>query len=230
VRLLGAPVRLALFDLDGTLADTEERHFASVNRVLDSFGVRLPEEERTSYVGTGERSFWRRVVERFRLPVDVDECIRRRCERGVPLFLRGIRPFDGVPEGLAWLAASGVRLAVVSSTPLPLVETILRACGIRDRFEAVFSGVDPSVVREKPHPEPYLHALDRLGAAASETVVFEDSEPGVAAAKAAGCRCFVVRDAAARAGQNLSRADRVFANPRECFAFLRASRSTTPSA
>lgn len=225
-------MRDALFDLDGTLAATEDLHYASVNRVLRDFGVALPPGERFAYVGTGERGFWSRVVARFDLPLDVEACIRRRCELGAPLFRGAIRPFPGIPEGLAWLRGEGVRLGLVSSTPRPLIETILRACGLEDRFDVVVSGMDPGILREKPHPDAYLHAIDRLGGSPRTSLVFEDSEPGIAAAKAAGCRCVAIQDGARRAGHDLSAADRVFPDPRACFAFLRghASRESAGAA
>lgn len=88
----------------------------------------------------------------------------------------------------------GIDLAVVTSSKRTEVEPILRREKVLDVLTTVVYGND--VTHYKPHPEPYLLAMQRLGVAAAESVVFEDSKSGIRSGKAAGCRVVQVEEPA----------------------------------
>jgi beta-phosphoglucomutase len=122
---------------------------------------------------------------------DVDEVIEERIARyrtavadgsSVPLELREAVRF----------AAARVPLAIVSGAARPEIEPVVEAAGIADCFEAIVPAED--VEHGKPEPDGYLRALELLdgGFAPGDVLVFEDTEAGVAAARAAGMRCFAV--------------------------------------
>jgi sugar-phosphatase len=89
-------------------------------------------------------------------------------------------------------AAARVPVAIVSGAARAEIEPVVRAAGLADVLSTITSSDD--VVEGKPHPEGYLRALELLdgGIEADDVLVFEDTEAGVAAAKAAGMRCFAV--------------------------------------
>ena len=88
-------------------------------------------------------------------------------------------------------AAARVPVAIVSAAFRTEIVPVVEAAGLAPELTAIVAADD--VEHVKPHPEAYLLALDRLGVAASEAVAFEDTEAGIASAKAAGLHCLAVR-------------------------------------
>ena len=82
-------------------------------------------------------------------------------------------------------------MAIVSGAFRAEIEPVVEAAGIAGRLTTIVAADD--VEHGKPHPEGYLRALERLGVDAADAVAFEDTEAGVASAKAAGLRCLAVR-------------------------------------
>lgn len=99
----------------------------------------------------------------------------------------------------------GLPLAVTSSAVAAEIDAILRRTGIRDCFTMIVDGAE--VTHAKPDPEGYVVTARKLGVAPAECVVFEDSNVGVRAAKAAGAFCIAVRNPHAYFPQDLSAAD-----------------------
>ncbi len=123
---------------------------------------------------------------------DVDQVIAERVSR----YRAAVSDGSTVPESVraaVRLAASRVPVAVVTGAARAEVEPVLAASGLTDSIAAIVTSDD--VVDGKPHPEGYLRALELLGVGTvgpGEAVAFEDTEAGVASAKAAGYRCLAV--------------------------------------
>jgi beta-phosphoglucomutase len=123
---------------------------------------------------------------------DVDQVIDQRVER----YCAAVADGSTVPESVRAAvrhAASRVPVAVVTGAARAEVEPVLAAAGLEGSIGAIVSSDD--VVDGKPHPEGYLRALEELGVGPVEpggAVAFEDTEAGVASAKAAGLRCLAV--------------------------------------
>lgn len=111
----------------------------------------------------------------------------------------------GVERVVRELHARGLTLAVTSSAVRGAIEAILRRFALRELFALIIDGSD--VDKGKPDPEAYLVTAARLGLAPAQCLVFEDSEVGVLAAKAAGMFCIAVRNPHAQMRQELGRAD-----------------------
>lgn len=119
---------------------------------------------------------------------EVDEVIEERIAR----YRAAVADGSSIPDELraaARYAAERVPLAIVSGAARDEIEPILEAAGVADLFTAIVPAED--VERGKPEPDGYLRALELLDGrvAAEDVLVFEDTEAGVAAAKAAGMRC-----------------------------------------
>jgi HAD superfamily hydrolase (TIGR01509 family) len=123
---------------------------------------------------------------------DVDEVIEERVQR----YCAAVADGSTVPESVRAAvrhAAAHVPVAIVTGAARAEVEPVLDATGLTGSITAIVSSDD--VVEGKPHPEGYLRALDLLGVATArhgDAVAFEDTEAGVASAKAAGFRCLAV--------------------------------------
>jgi len=90
----------------------------------------------------------------------------------------------GLTEWIAWLRGKGVRMAAVTNAPRANTEMMLRALGLDPEFEVVVLGEE--CARAKPHPDPYLRAIELIGVRPHESLVVEDSPAGLRAAVAAG--------------------------------------------
>jgi len=122
---------------------------------------------------------------------DVDTVIEERIDR----YRAAVADGSSVPPELreaVRYAAGRVPLAIVSGAARPEIETVVEAAGIADCFAAIVPAED--VEHGKPEPDGYLRALELLdgGIAPADVLVFEDTEAGIAAALAAGMRCFAV--------------------------------------
>ena len=173
--------RAVLFDLDGTLIDSIPLLVASMRHAFEGHPRPPPVEEWVALIGTPLAGMIRRwaldepdalrVTERYKA---------HQWERHDAM----VTAFPGIPDLVADLAARGVRLAVVTSKLEPSARKSLDFLGLSPLFPVVV-GLE-STERHKPHPEPVLHALDRLGVAPADAAFVGDSPHDVEAGNAAG--------------------------------------------
>ena len=179
----------AVFDLDGTLVDSETRSHESWQHVFRSRGVVPDDDLIRAFVG--------------RRGVDVHDLLRERVPEHDPAELMAassahfhapdqppLGPLAGAVELVQQIHAAGVPLALVTSAGRPYAEETLTELGVRPLFSVVVTAGDVTV--GKPDPEGYRAAARGLGVAPAACVVFEDAPAGVAAAKAAGMYCVAV--------------------------------------
>jgi HAD superfamily hydrolase (TIGR01509 family) len=172
-----------LFDMDGTLSDTDAVHRQAMVDTFAARGVAISDEDFHRHV-SGQSNHT--IFERF-FPDLSEEERRRLADEKEALYRRltpRMTPMPGLPRLIAWAKAKGVACALVTNGPRPNVVHTLKVLGLTDSFEALVLGED--LPRAKPDPLPYLEALSRLGVAAKRAMAFEDSKPGVTAALAAG--------------------------------------------
>jgi HAD superfamily hydrolase (TIGR01509 family) len=228
------PLRALLWDVDGTLAETErDGHRRAFNRAFADQGVPLHWDAR-SYGGwlaiAGGRERIRAALRELEGadpdPQRVAALQARKQEHYAALLAAGdlsLRP--GVADLVEAAAAAGLRQAIVTTSGRPavraLVERLLGPLG--PAFELWVCGDD--VARKKPDPEAYAQALRRLGLEPAEALAIEDSPAGLAAAAGAGLACLLTlshygrqepleRFAAARAVvTGLGRGERVLRGP-----------------
>lgn len=180
-----------LFDLDGTIVDSEPVHLAALRGVFAEHGRELTDSDFASLTGTTSLLTMQR-----RFPGFEDAEHRRLIDRKEELFRLSVDvlvAIRGLPALLARAAEAGMRLGVVTNAPRLNAEEVLRHLGLDELFGAVVIGGE--LAEAKPDPLPYLVGLERLGLAASDTVAFEDSAVGVKSAVAAGILTVGVRTA-----------------------------------
>lgn len=182
-----------LFDLDGTLVDTEPFWLAAETALAAQHGVTWTTQDGLGQVGRSMASTGEELARRgVRLSVEqiVDALVAR-----VGAAVRSDVPWQsGAWELLAALAELGVPLALVTSSPRVLAEPVVAAAALRfgaPVFGAVVAGDDGVVA--KPDPDPYLRAAGLLGVEVRACVALEDSPSGIASAMAAGAQVVAVR-------------------------------------
>lgn len=179
-----------IWDVDGTLVDTAEMHFAAWARLAGEMGRPFSRDDFTATFGRRNPEIIRFLFREDFSDADVlaigerkETYYRSAAEAGVELL-------PGVRELLAGLHARGVRQAVGSSAPRGNLDLILRLTGSAQYFEVIVGMEDTQ--RGKPDPEVFWIAAARLGVPPGRCVVFEDAVAGVEAAKAAGMKCVAV--------------------------------------
>ncbi|MFC8519333.1 HAD family hydrolase [Streptomyces sp. NPDC057257] len=180
-----------IFDLDGTLVDSEPNYYAAGRQTLAEHGVpgfTWAEHERFVGVSTLETAaLWK---QEYGLAASVDELLADTNRRYLELARTATRAYPEMRRFVELLAAEGVPMAVASGSSPEAIEAILAGTGPDAYLRTVVSADE--VPRGKPAPDVFLEAARRLGADPADCVVLEDAAPGAAAAHAAGMRCIAI--------------------------------------
>lgn len=193
-----------LFDLDGTLVDSERDNVESVVLAARRWGRECDADDRRFIVGHSWNEIHTRLTAKHDFAVAMDVLIAAAVEEKARLIAgKGITALPGA-RALVERLAGRVPLAVVSGASRVEVAEAVDALGVRRCFRFLLAAEDYQ--RGKPHPEPYQMAMRRLGVSAAGSLVLEDAEPGILAGRAAGARVIGVR-AGNFTGYDLSAAD-----------------------
>ncbi len=194
----------ALFDLDGTLINTEHRSQAMWAMLLDRHGVRHDRGVLRGFIGRRGRDVLAERAELFpgrRVDDLIEEVLAFHDHPGLP----DVVPVPGAAGLVRRVAEYGAQIAVVTSASREWAEKRLAEVGVRDLMQTIVSAQDVTV--GKPDPEGFLLAAERLAVDPARCVAFEDSIAGIAAAKAAGMTCVGI--ATTHSGTELAEADLV---------------------
>lgn len=178
-----------LFDLDGTLIDSEPLWFEAERMLVGEYGHPWGLQEAQHLVGW---SLWDSATflrEEIGIDLPNAEIIDRMQSHVVAGVVQAPPWRPGARELLAEVRSAGVPTALVTMSYRKMTDAVVAALPERS-FLTVVSG--EQVSRGKPHPDPYLLAAERLGVAASDCVAIEDSMTGATSAIAAGCTVLVV--------------------------------------
>ena len=187
----GTMSKALLFDIDGTLADTDALHREAFDRVFGPRGhvvddARFKAElQGFSNVSIGERFLPEEEPEARAAILDEKERVFRTLVAGQ------IKPVPGLMTLLGRADAAGIPMVAVTNAPRLNAEMLLSGLGIMQRFKAIVIGDE--LPHGKPHPMPYLEGLRLAGAAAHASIAFEDSRSGIQSAAAAGIPTIGIR-------------------------------------
>jgi HAD superfamily hydrolase (TIGR01509 family) len=189
--MIPVPGAALLFDIDGTLADTDPLHLEAFNRTFEPYGHSF-DKARFSLELQGLAN--EAIARRFVPHLSAEEGMA--VMRGKETTFRELAKtsIHAVPCLFALLDladAAGLPMAAVTNAPRANADLILDGLGIRHRFRAVVIGEE--LAHGKPHPLPYLEGLRLLGARAEVSVAFEDSRTGIASATSAGLATIGIR-------------------------------------
>jgi len=185
-----AHLRAVLFDMDGTLVETEQLWGEAMFELAAQLGGRMSDHARAATVGTSMRVAMETLHADLGIRRTEDELQADAAwveSRTAELMAGGVAWRPGAPELLRSVRAAGLVTALVTTTPRALADIVLRS--IRDSlgedpFDITICGDE--VPARKPDPAPYLQAMDALNVEPGECVVIEDSRAGITAGLAAG--------------------------------------------
>jgi beta-phosphoglucomutase len=188
-----------LFDLDGTLVDTDDLHFLACKKLLHRFGRDL-----------NETDYWANVqgkpndLAMSELFPSAGRAARAKLadekERNFRSSVGALEARRGLGPLLEWARQKTIPIALVTGAPRPNAELMLDALRLQLIFNVVV--LTDELPQAKPHPLPYLTALQKLGVGASDALAFEDSLTGIRSATAAGIETVAIRSRLSEAQQH----------------------------
>ena len=210
------PTDAIFWDNDGVLVDTEQLYLEATRQVLSTVGVALTDAQYMELFLVQGIGAWHLVEEKGLSPGDIsrlrevrnDDYTRRLAQ--APILIHGVK---AVLEALH----GRYRMGVVTSSRKDHFDLIHQRTGLLKYFDFILTAED--FARVKPDPEPYLKAIERSGVDRETCLVIEDSERGLASARAAGLRCVIVPTALTQGGAFIG-AHRVLGKLEEILEFL----------
>jgi len=185
--------RAVLFDLDGTLVDTERENVESVVLAARRWNLELDQEMCRFIVGHSWNEIYSRIQREYGFEPAMSVLIDAAVEEKRALFVhKGYRPLPGADELVRRLSKQ-VGLAIVSGSSTIEVRETIAGLGLTECFQHLLGA--EAYGRGKPDPEPYRTAMTLLGVSPEGCIVIEDAEPGILSGKAAGARVIAVQRA-----------------------------------
>jgi phosphoglycolate phosphatase len=185
-------VRLAIFDLDGTLIDSKKDLVMSVNAALAHMGMdALDDEVISSYVGNGAPVLIERALGESFTPDTHARALQYFLEYYKDHKLDYTRFYPGVEDSLRRIHAAGIRMAILTNKPVGASIAIIEGLGASALFEQIYGG--NSFPDKKPHPVGIETLMAELGAPKEHTLMVGDSRVDIETARNAGVGCVGVR-------------------------------------
>ena len=178
-----------LWDMDGTIVDTEPYWIECEYELVEEFGGEWSQEKAHSLVGRALRDSAAIIRDEGGVDLPLDDIVNRLLDGVIARVQHKVPWRPGARDTLAALRKAGIPCAMVTMSWARFADAVVKALP-PGSFDVVITGDE--VTNGKPHPEPYLMAADRLGVRAKDCVAIEDSPTGVRSAVAAGCRTFAV--------------------------------------
>jgi beta-phosphoglucomutase len=213
--------KAVLWDLDGTLVDSEEYHWRAWKETLEGAGIAISYQDFLSSFGQRNDAILAKWLGENAGAGKIEQIGNDKEDRYRELVRHeGLMPLPGAAEWVERLHHEGWRQAIASSAPRSNVETVLDALHMRPWFQAAVAAED---VREgKPAPDVFLTAAARLGAEPHGCVVVEDARAGIQAAQRAGMRSIAVGRNATELGADMAAA-KLSDLPSDAFSSMLAS-------
>jgi len=181
-----------IFDMDGLLVDSEPVWNKVETAVIEARGKVVTPERNAGLVGLRLDEYWAGMCRAYQIDENPQTLANEAISNMCGMIAEHVVTRAGALELIEFLLAQNVPVAIASSSPKVIIDTVVETHGWRDVFRVRVSGDE--VARGKPAPDVYLEAARRIGANPAETLALEDSVNGARAAVAAGMVCYAVPD------------------------------------
>jgi beta-phosphoglucomutase len=199
-------IQSVFFDLDGVIIDSEPIHAKAKKLALDEYGIHYPALLFDDFIGQTDEAFFNHVSTALDTESPPAGWLLQRKQKRFVELLPEMKFVDGFLSFHQKVKEKGLRTALVSSTSTYTFELINRLFKISPLFDLLVTEKD--TIHHKPHPAPYLKALQMLPASTGTTIVIEDSPNGITSAKKAGCKVFALLTSFK--ADKLTAADKIF--------------------
>jgi HAD superfamily hydrolase (TIGR01509 family) len=199
-------IKAVIFDMDGLIVDTETIHSHAAEKLLKTYGKQpqyLPNGLLHIIGESGDREN-NRFINLYELPIDSAQLRNQRRAFFEDLIEEKLTPLPGFMHLLKLLHKQKYKIALASNRYEKHIHMILDNLEVTEYFDVIVGPNDER--RHKPHPDIYLHTVEKLNVKPDECIVLEDSEPGILAAKAANMKVIAIPNQYT-AEQDLTKAD-----------------------
>ena len=183
----------AIFDLDGTLVDTEPFYSEATQVVLEPYGKKFTNDFKRKIMGGDALTSASMIVEKFDLKMTPREFLEKR-EKHLRALFPSATEIKGAGEYLHRLKVARTRIALATSSSKTLCEIKIGHRAWSNIFECKIYGDDPELLRSKPAPDIFILCAQRMAVSPENIIVFEDSKNGIQAAKGAGMKVVGIRN------------------------------------
>jgi HAD superfamily hydrolase (TIGR01509 family) len=184
------PFSAVIFDLDGTLIDSEKNYVVSDGKMLEKFGIEYTSELRGRLIGRGIDVFAGIIRNEYGVRETPETLLAMKDEYYLDIARTNTRVFPEMRKLLDILKARSVPMAIASGSSQKVIDELLAICEISDYFKVAISSV--GLYPGKPEPDVFLGTARRLDVPPAECLVLEDSASGVAAGIAAGMKVIAI--------------------------------------
>lgn len=176
------PYKYLFFDMDGVLVLSENQHFKAWKKILENHNLPTNWMNFNEWIGVSDTTNAQTIISKFELNTSIQALHHLKKQAFIELIENGFEKHQGRDNFLK-NASSHFKLGLVSSASKIEIEKIVSIENIAHHFEFFIGNED--VTQHKPHPMPYLHALEKANIQAHEALIIEDSYVGISAALAA---------------------------------------------
>lgn len=187
-------IKAVIFDMDGVLIEAKEWHYEAFNKALRLFGFEINRYEHlTAYDGLPTRKKLEMLTKIKGLPIELHDFINTMKQiYTMEMVNVECKPRFHHEYALAKLKERGLKLGVASNSIRNTVHIMMERSGLLDQFECMLSNEDVEI--GKPNPGIYIKAMKMLEVAPEETMIIEDNENGITAAKGSGAHVMAIVD------------------------------------
>ena len=204
-----------IFDMDGVILDTEPLYTKAEIRLFGEYGVTIPEEDWSLFRGCAEQDFFNLSMKRYKITEDKNVFMEKGRAYVRDEFKKSLAFMPGFHR-LHEMVRQHYHIGLVTASPRHNLDWLRTLIELDDLFEHIISGDDTD--KNKPHPEPYLAMMSRLGVEPGNTVIIEDSLHGVQSGLASGA--FVIAKTGSVPDPQLTIAHRIISHLNEITHFM----------
>lgn len=177
-------LKAIFFDMDGVVIDSEKLHLRALGLTLEKNDISFQNSMLDGFVGRSDKSFFQYVYENIDDRINIENFLKQK-DALFESLLSELHFVEGFTDFMRIVKEANIQAALVTSSSKYTVQKVDKLLDFCRLFEIVITEDDTA--RHKPHPDPYLLALERSWSDKKSTVIIEDSINGILAGKVAGC-------------------------------------------